>query len=71
MMDIKIGVIEMTNKIVFRVEVEENDFGGITWTPSVLGKKGNISDEFKNRIYEDLNIDVESCDVHNPQEILD
>ena len=58
-------------KIVFRLEVEENEFGGLTWKTTILGQKGEMNLNFANKIYDDLGIEVEHLDYETNQEILD
>ena len=59
------------NKIAFKIVVEENDVGGITWRTSILGQKGQISRQFAEKIYDDLGIEIEQCDYETNQLILD
>ena len=61
----------MLSKIVFRIEAEENDFGGITWKTSILGIKGIISKRLKDKIYDDLGIEVDECDIETIQEVIE
>jgi len=61
----------MLAKIVFRIEATENDFGGTSWKTTILGSKGMISQKFKDKIYEDLGIEVDELDMETIQEVIE
>ena len=61
----------MLSKVVFRIEATENDFGGVTWKTSILGVKGIPSQKFKDKIYDDLGIEYDECEIETNQEILE
>jgi len=63
---------ESKQKIIFRIEVVENDLGGIKWKTSIIGQKpAPITEDFKQRIYDDLNIEVDACEYSTLQEIIE
>ncbi len=50
----------MTNqKVVLKVEIEENGFGGITWKHSIIEQSQKmLTEDFKERIYDDLYFEI-------------
>ena len=63
--------MEKKQKIIFRIEVEENDFGGINWTTTIIGQNKKPSHFFADKIYDDLGIEIEHCEYAILQEVIE
>jgi len=49
----------VNQKVILKVEIEENGFGSITWKHSIIEQSQEIlTEDFKEKIYDDVGFDI-------------